>query len=220
MRLARSGSLLSRLKRKGVRNLVRIGLGLAWHRAFSLGYAAWLRALGVRVGRGIRFHGRIEVIGDPRRVTLGDRCSIHRGARFWTHDYGAGHGEIVLGREVTVLRNVSFNSWERIVVGDQTAFGDGCYVQDNDHGTEAGVPIMRQPTHGAPILIGRDVWFGARCIVLKGVEVGDATVVGAGSVVVKSLPPGVVAVGSPCRPVKARGGAAEPARHDPLALFG
>jgi galactoside O-acetyltransferase len=41
--------------------------------------------------------------------------------------------------------------------------------------------------------------------VLKGVTVGDGTVVGAGSVVVKSLPAGVVAVGTPCRAVKARG---------------
>jgi acetyltransferase-like isoleucine patch superfamily enzyme len=201
-----SGSLMARLRRKGARNLIRIVLGIAWQRCWSGCYAVWLRATGVRIGRGVRFYGRIRVIGDPRRVTLGDRCSLHRGATFWMHDYGSGHGQIVLGREVTVLQNVSFNSWERIVVGDHTAFGDGCYVQDNDHGTAPGAPIMSQPTRGMPITIGRDVWFGARCIVLKGVMVGDGTVVGAGSVVVKSLPTGVVAVGTPCRPVKARGG--------------
>lgn len=199
-------SVFVRLKQKGMANLCRIALGIAWQRAWSCGYAAWLRATGVRVGRGVRFHGRIRVIGDPRRVTLGDRCSLHRGSTFWTHDYGPGHGEIVLGREVTVLQNVSFNSWTRIRVGDHVAFGDGCYVQDNDHGTEPGTPIMQQPSHGTPIEIGRDVWFGARCIVLKGVAVGDGTVVGAGSVLVKSLPAGVVAVGTPCRPIKARGG--------------
>ena len=117
--------LVARLGQKGARNLLRIVLGIAWRSAFSFAYTAWLRARGVRVGAGVRFHGRIRVLGDPRRVTLGDRCSIHGGATFWTHDYGAGHGMVVLGREVTVLSNVTFNSWERIDVGDQSAFGDG-----------------------------------------------------------------------------------------------
>ena len=117
----------------------------------------------MRVGRGVRFAGRIRINGDPRRITIGDGCSLHRGVTFWTHYYGAGHGEIVLGRRVTMLTSVTLNSWERITVGDDTAFGDGCYVRDNDHGTEPGTPIMRQSCHGAPIEIGRAVWFGARC---------------------------------------------------------
>ena len=205
-----TGPLLARLRAKGAGNLVRIALILGRRRAWSAVYAAWLRAHGVRVGRGVSFAGRIRVNGDPRRVTIGDGCSLHRGVTFWTHWYGAGHGEIVLGRRVTMLTHVTLNSWERITVGDDSAFGDGCYVQDNDHGTEPGTPVMRQPCHGAPIAIGRDVWLGARCIVLKGVTVGDGTVVGAGSVVVKSLPAGVVAVGVPCRAVKRRGGGALP----------
>jgi maltose O-acetyltransferase len=205
--------MMTRLRRKGARNLIRILLGIARRRVWSALYAPWLRACGVRVGRGVRFFGTIRIIGDPRRVSIGDGCWIHPGVTFWTHDYGPGRGQITIGRAVTMLRNVTFNSWESITVGDDTAFGDGCYVQDNDHGTELGTPIMKQPTHGAPITIGSDVWFGARAIVLKGVKVGDGTVVGAGSVVVKSLPSSIVAVGAPCRSVKLRGRAAvEPQR--------
>jgi acetyltransferase-like isoleucine patch superfamily enzyme len=189
----------------GARNLARIVFEIARDRLFSNLYVLWLRFYGVHVGTGCRFRGFIRVHGDPRRVRIGDGCSIHAGVTLWTHDYGPGHGRIVLGRRVTCLRGVTFNSWERIEVGDDAAFGDGCYVQDNDHGTEPGVPVMRQPSHGSPIAIGDDVWFGARCIVLKGVRVGDHTIVGAGSVVVKSLPGDSVAVGVPCRVVKARG---------------
>ncbi len=201
-----SQSLLERLGEKGVRNLFRIALEIAWRHAFSALYTVWLRTLGARVGRKVHFYGPMRLIGDPRRVTIGDECLIHRGVRLWTHDYGPGHGEIVLGRRVMLLTDVTINSFVRVTVGDFTAFGDGCYVQDNDHGTEPGTPMMLQPSHGAPIEIGRDVWLGARCIVLKGVTVGDGTVVGAAGVVVKSLPAGVVAVGMPARPVKHRGG--------------
>ena len=189
----------------GVRNLARILMQIAWDRTFSAVYVMWLRVYGVRVGRGCKIRGTIRISGDPRRVSFGDGCSIHSGVSFWTHDYGPGHGSIVLGQRVTCLRGVTFNSYERIAVGDDTAFGDGCYVQDNDHGTEPGIPVMRQHSHGTPIAIGADVWFGARCIVLKGVTVGDHTIIGAGSVVVKSLPADSVAVGVPCRVVKTRG---------------
>ena len=192
-------------RKGGARNLVRIMLQLTGDRIASGVAAAWLRLLGVRVGRGCTLRGPIHVFGDPRRVTIGEGCSLHAGVTFWTHDYGPGHGRIVLGRRVTCLRGVTFNSYQRIEIGDDSAFGDGCYVQDNDHGTEPETPVMQQPSHGSPIAIGADVWFGARCIVLKGVSVGDHTIVGAGSVVVKSLPPEVVAVGVPCRVVKPRG---------------
>ena len=202
----RGGSLLSGIRQKGFFNLVRIVSQLGARRAWSVLYGQWLRGRGMRIGSGVQFFGRIHVFGDPRRVTIGDRCLIHRGVTFWTHDYGQGAGEIVLGRDVMTLHNVTFNSWVRISVGDHTAFGDGCYVQDNDHGTEPGIPMMKQPLIGVPIAIARDVWFGARCIVLKGVTVGEGAVIGAGSVVVKPIPAGVVAVGVPARPIKRRGG--------------
>jgi len=196
----------TRIRQKGARNLVRIASQTAWRHLWSAIYGRWLRLNGVRVGHRVRFFGRVRVFGDPRRVTIGDGCLVHRGVTFWTHDYGPGSGEIVLGREVMLLHNVTLNSWVGIRVGDSTAFGDGCYVQDNDHGTDPETPMMKQPLRGAPIEIGSDVWFGARCIVLKGVTVGDGAVIGAGSVVVKPVPAGVVAVGVPCRPVKRRGG--------------
>ena len=53
-----------------------------------------------------------------------------------------------------------------------------------------------------PIKIGNNVWFGVNVVVLPGVEIGDNTVIGAGSVVTKDLPKNVVAVGNPCRVLK------------------
>jgi maltose O-acetyltransferase len=54
----------------------------------------------------------------------------------------------------------------------------------------------------APIVIGNNVWLTMNIIVLPGVEIGDNTVVGAGSVVTKSLPPNVLAAGNPAKVVK------------------
>lgn len=53
--------------------------------------------------------------------------------------------------------------------------------------------------YNMPVRIGRNCWIGAGVVILPGVTIGDHTVVGAGSVVTKDLPPDVVAVGNPCR---------------------
>lgn len=56
--------------------------------------------------------------------------------------------------------------------------------------------------YNLPVKIGKRCWIGAGAIILPGVTVGDDTVIGAGSVVTKDIPSGVVAVGNPCRAIK------------------
>lgn len=53
-----------------------------------------------------------------------------------------------------------------------------------------------------PVTIGNNVWIGGSVTILPGVTIGDDVTIGAGSVVVKDIPSGVVAVGNPCRPVR------------------
>lgn len=59
-----------------------------------------------------------------------------------------------------------------------------------------------EPPASAPVIIGDDVFIGARAIILKGVTIGDGAVIGAGSVVTKSIPPRVIAAGNPARIIK------------------
>jgi maltose O-acetyltransferase len=61
------------------------------------------------------------------------------------------------------------------------------------------------PELGYPVRIGNNVWLGAGVIICPGVTIGDDTTIGAGSVVVKDIPAGVLAVGNPCRVVRALG---------------
>lgn len=55
-----------------------------------------------------------------------------------------------------------------------------------------------------PITVGHDVWFGARCIVLSGVTIGNGAVIGAGSIVTRDIPPYAIAVGNPARVIRYR----------------
>ncbi len=89
-----------------------------------------------------------------------------------------------------------------IYVGDHTMFGPNCVI------ATAGHPILPELRaqgyqYNASVRIGRNCWLGAGVIVVPGVTIGDNAVIGAGSVVTKDIPSGVVAVGNPCRILRA-----------------
>jgi maltose O-acetyltransferase len=87
-----------------------------------------------------------------------------------------------------------------ITIGDDTRIGPGVQLLTPTHPVEAG-PRREGWEGGEPITIGRNVWLGGAVVVCPGVTIGDDTVVGAGSVVTRSLPAGVLAVGNPARVV-------------------
>ena len=85
-----------------------------------------------------------------------------------------------------------------IHVGSRTMFGPNVTVATAAHPTD---PEQRRLglQYNLPVRIGENCWIGAGAIVLPGVTIGDDAVIGAGSVVTRDVPPGVVAVGNPCR---------------------
>lgn len=108
------------------------------------------------------------------------------------------------GRHVHFGDNVYANFNLTLVDDTHIYVGDGTMLAPNVIIATAGHPILPELRahayqYNAPVRIGKNCWLGAGVIVLPGVTIGDNTVVGAGSVVTKDLPSGVVAVGNPCR---------------------
>lgn len=86
-------------------------------------------------------------------------------------------------------------------------FGDNVFVAPNCGFYTVGHPFnveLRNKwfAHAQPITIGNNVWIGGNVVVLPGVAIGDNTVIGAGSVVTKDVPDGVLALGNPCRVIR------------------
>jgi maltose O-acetyltransferase len=88
-----------------------------------------------------------------------------------------------------------------ITIGDDVQIGPNVQLLTPTHPVAAG-PRRDKWEAARPIVIGDNVWLGGGVIVLPGVTIGANTVVGAGAVVVRDLPPDVVAVGNPARIVK------------------
>jgi acetyltransferase-like isoleucine patch superfamily enzyme len=93
----------------------------------------------------------------------------------------------------------------RVTIGADTMIGANVTIADTDfHSLH---PSHRHdPDHPSiasrEVIIGRRVFIGTNCIVLKGVTIGDNTVIGAGSVVTRNIPPNVIAAGVPCRTLR------------------
>lgn len=85
-----------------------------------------------------------------------------------------------------------------IFVGNNVMFGPNVTVSAGTHPIH---PELRskQAQYNIPIHIGNNVWIGANSVILPGVNIGDNSVIGAGSIVTKDIPSNVVAVGNPCR---------------------
>jgi maltose O-acetyltransferase len=109
---------------------------------------------------------------------------------------------LAVGANCYVNRNTMIEGHASLTIGDRVAIGPNCYIGDFDHQT--GPMGGRSDTdYGrlAPTVIGSDVWIGANCVILKGVSIGDAATIGAGSVVTRPVPAGAVAAGNPARPL-------------------
>lgn len=91
-----------------------------------------------------------------------------------------------------------------ILDGAKVTFGDNVFIAPNCIFSTAGHPLDAEQRnmgleYAYPITVGDNVWFGASVTVLPGVTIGSNTVIGAGSIVNKDIPDGVIAVGNPCR---------------------
>lgn len=112
-------------------------------------------------------------------------------------DYGA---HIHLGTRVFFNFNCIVLDVCTVTVGDFTQLGPAVQIYAATHPLDAG--LRRTQEFGKAVEIGSDVWVGGGAIILPGVKVGSRTVIGAGSVVTRDLPEGVLAAGNPCRVIR------------------
>jgi len=110
-------------------------------------------------------------------------------------DYGYN---ISLGARAFVNANAVFLDCAPITIGDGAQIGPAVQLLAADHPTDPAERMAGREC-AKPIAIGANAWLGGGAIVLPGRSVGANSVVGAGSVVTRDVPPGTVAAGNPCR---------------------
>lgn len=168
------------------------------------------KAKGVKIGSKVRFFGSCyffrasaSTIQIGNNVTLrSDRTSnligVTRRCIISTLERGA---DIRIGNN-TGLSGVSIGASNKIQIGDNVLIGANSTITDNNwHNID---PASRElhDTKKGQVIIGNNVFIGYGCIILKNAQIGDNSVIGAGSVVASVIPANVIASGNPCKVLK------------------
>lgn len=111
------------------------------------------------------------------------------------------------GYNIEIGENFFANMNCVILDGAKVSFGDNVFIAPNCGFYTAGHPLdverrNKGLEYAYPITVGNNVWIGANVSVLPGVSIGDNSVIGAGSVVTRSIPANVLAAGNPCRVIR------------------
>jgi maltose O-acetyltransferase len=114
-------------------------------------------------------------------------------------DYGR---YTTLGDDVFVNFGCTILDCARIDVGDRVQIGPNVQLLAATHPLDAAARRTGREL-ALPVTVGEDAWLGAGVIVCPGVSIGARSVIGAGSVVVRDIPPDVFAAGNPCRVIRA-----------------
>lgn len=169
-----------------------------------------LKSHGVVFGKNIQIPSKVLWLIRGGRITIGDNFYLSSGngvnpiaSNLQADVY------VEPGATLTIGNNVGMSStrlWihESARIGNNVKIGGCVLITDTDAHPMDYVArrSSNEGTKSAPVVIEDDVWIGAHCIILKGVTIGARSVIGAGSVVTKSIPADCVAAGNPCRVIK------------------
>jgi acetyltransferase-like isoleucine patch superfamily enzyme len=112
---------------------------------------------------------------------------------------------ISLGTNVVIGAMSYLDGYGGISIGNDVAIAHGCTVVSSDHAIdEIGTTVKDSHAIADPVIIGDDVWLGARVIVLKGVTLGSHSVIGAGAVVASDILDWSVSIGVPAKHMRFR----------------
>lgn len=130
--------------------------------------------------------------------------------KFWRVLRRLEHGKLVDGKQIRLGynsglgKNCEING--PVEIGDNLMMGPDVIIYTENHEfSRKDIPMNQQGGSGVKkVKIGNDVWIGARVIILPGVKIGDGAIVGAGSVVTKSVPSYAIVAGNPARLIRYR----------------
>jgi acetyltransferase-like isoleucine patch superfamily enzyme len=161
----------------------------------------------------LRYRGRLQTDGlcfiCPRvQLEIGRRATLRVGRWAWI-----GHGskirvhegEVSIGSKTVMGQDCTISAFQHVSIGRECILADRVMLIDFDHGvTEVDRPIRLQGIYKRDVHVGHNVWIGYGACVLRGVKVGDNSVIGTGAVLTKEVPENAVVAGVPARVIRMR----------------
>jgi acetyltransferase-like isoleucine patch superfamily enzyme len=161
----------------------------------------------------LRYRGRLKTDGicficPGVQLEIGRKATLHVGRWAWI-----GHGskirvhegEVRIGAKTVVGQECTISAFQHVSIGRECILADRVMLIDFDHGvTEVDRPIRVQGIYKRDVRVGHNVWIGYGACVLRGVSIGDNSIVGTNSVVTRQVAENSVVGGVPARVIRMR----------------
>lgn len=190
----------------------------------SIFYRFWNRLyfklIGIKFGKNMQVFDKVYVKGYGK-ITIGDNFVFTSGEAInpICRNIRGCLATTTVDSKILIGNNVGISSaciWAQksITIGNNVNIGGDCLIMDSDshphdymtrrrnYQKEVGTEKFLETIPCAPIVIEDDVWIGARCQILKGVNIGARSIIAAGSIVTKGVPADSVAAGVPAKVIK------------------
>ena len=139
-------------------------------------------------------------IGRDATLRIGRWAWIGHGCKIRVHE-----GEVAIGAKTVMGQECTISAYQHVSIGRECILADRVMLIDFDHGvTEVERPIRLQGIYKRDVRVGHNVWIGYGACVLRGVSVGENSVVGTNSVLPKDVPANAVVGGVPARVIRMR----------------
>jgi acetyltransferase-like isoleucine patch superfamily enzyme len=139
-------------------------------------------------------------IGPKAKIHLGRWCWLGHGTKLRSHE-----GEIRIGAKTVLGQECTVSSFQHVSIGRECVIADRVMFIDFDHGiVEVERPIRLQGIYKRDVRVGNNCWIGYGACLLRGVTVGDNSVLGTYAVVTKDVPDNAIAAGVPARVIRMR----------------
>ena len=175
-----------------------------WAKRFCW-YEPLFRSQCESVGTGFRMEA-LPWLDGSGRIVIGQNVILSGKSSFTFYRPVFGPPELVIGDGTFIGHNCGFNVGRSVRIGRHCLFATNVQIFDNDgHPVDAAMrrmSMLTPPEEIKPVVIGDEVWVGNGALILKGVTIGDRSVIGARSVVTKDVPPDMIVAGNPARVVK------------------
>jgi acetyltransferase-like isoleucine patch superfamily enzyme len=182
--------------------------GMLNHRYGRLIVRLFRRRYLTRVGRrGLRTDGLAFIgpgvileIGKNARIEFGRWCWVGHGTKIRAHE-----GVVSIGAKTVMGQECTISAFQRVSIGRECVIADRVMFIDFDHGVvEVERPIRQQGIYKRDVNVGNNVWIGYGACILRGVTVGDNSIIGTNAVVTKDVPPNSVVGGVPAKLIRKR----------------
>jgi acetyltransferase-like isoleucine patch superfamily enzyme len=161
----------------------------------------------------LRFGSRLQTDGPcfvcpGAKLEIGPQGSLRLGRWSWVgHDskIRVHEGEVRIGAKTVLGQECTISAFQHISIGRECLIADRAMLIDFDHGVaEVERPIRHQGIYKRDVRLGHNIWLGYGACVLRGVTIGDNSIVGANAVVTRDVPANAVVAGAPARLLRMR----------------